>query len=134
MTLIAAFQAPQDTAASSNNPVLAIIESLSGIYAARRAYMRRLAFASIVVCCIAFLSGCGGGNGGSGPAVSLTGSWNFSDNISNASIQVSCQSTGTVNINQSNSSFNGTYSVNQTFTEPDGTINRTVSATIGGVQ
>lgn len=72
-------------------------------------YARRL-----MVCALAALWGCGDGGGDTGPPppVDVTGGWSFRvSNLSTPGIPYSCGMTGTMQLSQAASAFNGTYFV-----------------------
>ncbi len=58
--------------------------------------------------------GCGGDNA-TGPTQSeilnIAGIWNFSDNISNSAVGISCNTAGTIQLNQAGSTFSGTIDI-----------------------
>ena len=58
------------------------------------------------------LTACGGGGDSGGPStpVDIDGTWNYSVTVSNSTVQVSCNTTGTMVINQAGDQATGTYS------------------------
>ena len=88
--------------------------------------MKNLVAALVMSLCLA----CGGDGdgvtgtaGGGGGVANIAGTWNFSDNISSAAVGISCNSAGTVTLNQSGSTFTGTVNATSgTCTDSFGTV------------
>lgn len=92
----------------------------------------RLLFASFFV----LLTACSGGESStqpSGPA-NIAGTWNFSESKTDTEHSISCNNSGTMTINQSGSTFSGTYSTTGSCTGPGGSIDNSGTGSISGGQ
>lgn len=78
------------------------------------------------------LLGCG--DSSTGPDSNLTGVWQFSGTFSNASLQVSCNATGTANITQSGSNLSGNAAQQGSCNGPGGVVDNSGSGNITGGQ
>jgi hypothetical protein len=70
-----------------------------------------------------------------GLSTNLSGAWQFSENFSNSTLQMSCTSTGTVNMSHTGSSLAGNFTQTGICTAPSiGTVDNSGSGTIVGGQ
>jgi hypothetical protein len=76
--------------------------------------------------------GCGSGSTTPSAPADIGGTWDYAGTISNNPVQVSCNFTGTITINQAGDQATGTYNVNESCNGPGGTVQQSGSGNVGG--
>lgn len=81
------------------------------------------------------VAACGGSSSTApAPTPSVSGTWNYSETQNDSQHSISCDNSGTITINQSGTTFTGSYTQQGTCTGPGGTADNSGAGNVSGGQ